>query len=242
MATPKYPIFIIVFTIKSWHSPLTKMMLEMSSPIIVTSEAQTIEWFIQLAQATILTEEGDHPTFFHYQNGQMHLHTHQQRIHLSLSNLLPKDIKKHVLYKLIRQYDQPGSCIVDCTGGLGRDSLIALFASNNHIITYERNPILALALKWLQHKCTSLNWDIHHDDAKRSHHHGGIWLIDPMFPKHPKMAKSQNRMQIIQHLVPYSQDDQELIEHATTYAGTLLLKKPPWQSPHTHSGLWSVSS
>lgn len=210
----------------------------MSIPII-TREPEAIEWFIQQGNLIPTETTPDVTTYFQYAHRQMHLHTAGNKIHLSSAELLPKDIRNHALYKLIQKRDRKNSCIVDCTGGLGRDSLIALYASENPVITFERNPCLALALLWLQRERPYGRWTIHSEDATHHHTKGGIWLIDPMFPAHPKMAKSQKRMQIIQNLVPADEDATGLITHAQSLAEHVFIKKPAWQKASSHLGLWS---
>lgn len=213
-----------------------KPMLQLT---LVTTDTAPIAWLAERFNLHITQTPPKNTSFFLYQNGYLYLKSSHHKIQLSLTELLPKDIHKHALYKLIQQYASKGSNIIDCTGGLGKDSLIALYASQNQVITFERNHILAIALCWLQQICPSSSWDVRHEDATSYHDRGGLWLIDPMFPDHPKMAKAQKRMQIIQNLVPYSDDTHTLIAHAKKLADRLFIKKPMWEQGNAHLGLWS---
>lgn len=202
---------------------------------IKTDNPGHIEWFIDQAKLKVVKDNPNIDNYFEHIGSELFLHSKNNKILLSKNNLTPKDIHNHALYKIIKKTKH--THIIDCTGGLGRDSLICLYASDKKITTYEKNLLLAASLLWLRGKENS-KWEIIACDVLNEKNHGGIWLIDPMFPKHPKTAKSQHRMQIIQQLVPEEQNPSIIIQHAKKYAQHILLKQPQWLNKN-QDGSWT---
>jgi hypothetical protein len=205
--------------------------------IIVTEEPHRIAWFIEHTKLPLYTHTPPNASHvFEYLDGTMTLVTPHAK--LVLNDSLPQDVHQHPLYKLVKKYAKPGGILVDATGGLGKDSLITLYASPNILITYERLPILAWALYYLSYKHRD-RWIIKNADAMEHHDRANLWLIDPMFPPHPKTAQSQKRLQIIQSLVPPDDDFSSLVEHALSKADHVFLKQPQMKQPY---GLWAKVS
>ena len=206
------------------------------NPIIVTEQPEKIQWFIETTQ---LPHYAKIPPYaqhiFYFQDAVMSLITPSYT--LPLQDTLPQDVWRHPLYTLIKRYDKAGSTLIDATGGLGQDSLIALYATPNPLITYERCPILALALIWLAYKHKE-QWTIRATDALHCTEPSNIWLIDPMFPPHPKTAHSQKRLQIIQSFVTPDQDYIPLVHHALSQSQHVFLKQPQPSKKNSY-GLWT---
>lgn len=205
---------------------------------ILTTHSQQLRTFIDAHQLIPCLTPPDEPVFFAYDGRDLFLCAHYQRYCLNSDALIPKRITAHPLHKIIKK-NQHIHPIIDTTGGLGKDSLIALLSTPHTVITYERHPILFCALSWIHQQCRENRWIIRHQDARTHVDPGGLWLVDPMFPAHPKTAKSSAHMQIVQHLVPHTPDEEpELFAHIKKHATQAWVKQPA----HKAMGLWGLWS
>ena len=156
-----------------------------------------------------------------------------------------KQGKKEMLIKAIGfRKNQPLS-VLDTTGGMGKDSfLMAGYGCRVHII--EQNQIVAALLQdglWRasQHVDTC-------DIAKRIHlsvqdshqllrsfigleKEYDVIYLDPMFPKRNKSALVKKEMQILQKLIGYEDDTDQLFTTALAVAAKRVVVKRPKTSP-----------
>ena len=156
-----------------------------------------------------------------------------------------KQGRKEMLIKAIGFRKNQPLTVLDATGGMGKDSfLMAGYGCRIHVI--ERNRIVAALLQdglWRasQHPDTR-------DIAKRirlspedsnQYLHSAIGLekeydviyLDPMFPKRSKSALVKKEMQVLQKLIGYEDDTEQLFATALKVAGKRVVVKRPKIAP-----------
>ncbi len=169
-----------------------------------------------------------------------------------------KQSKKEMLIKAIGFRKNHPLSVLDTTGGMGTDSfLMAEYGCRVHII--ERNQIVASLLQdglWRasQHADTCDIVKRIHLSIQNSYQliHSFIGLekeydviyLDPMFPKRNKSALVKKEMQILQKLIGYENDTEQLFTTALAVAAKRVVVKRPKTAPslahnkpsHTLSG------
>lgn len=205
---------------------------------VVTEQPLAFLEMQSLFDIEFLTDPGTHRYYFLHRHPDLFLCVGQVRLLIDLDVLFPRDPVDHVLVRYLSKYrDFP---VIDTTGGLGRDSLLALYAGNN-VLTYERDPWLFFALYWLRGlvPLRGNHWEIRYADACEHRESGGIWLVDPMFPKDDKRAQVQKYMQIVRAFAGESdaEDRSFLMRHARSHAD-IILHKAPRSKKDRKMGLW----
>lgn len=129
--------------------------------------------------------------------------------------------------------------VLDLTAGLGDDAFL-LASLNYQVVMLERHPVVAIlladALQRLQQHPVNLQLSLHHIEAKDYLEHitikPEIIIYDPMFPKQKRhQAKVKKGMQVLQHLVTYDNDTEEIFQLSLACAQKRVIVKRPKSAP-----------
>lgn len=129
--------------------------------------------------------------------------------------------------------------LMDCTAGLGEDSLL-LAASGFQVDMYERNPIISALLKDALRRAKKVpelreivtRMHLHEEDSIEAIGKliktPDVIYLDPMFPGREKSALIKKKFQLIHMLEKPADDEKELLS-AVTGAGPdkIVIKRPP---------------
>ena len=153
-----------------------------------------------------------------------------------------KRVREEQLVKAMGKKMQPGTTLIDATGGLGRDTFL-LAAAGFQVHTFEQNRILAALLSDGLQRARKQN--VTREICKRIHFTQGnaidflcnnagtaeVIYLDPMFPASKTTAKVKKELQIIQRLVGESAPPDTLFAQARQATVRRVVVKRPKKSP-----------
>jgi 16S rRNA (guanine1516-N2)-methyltransferase len=139
--------------------------------------------------------------------------------------------------------------VVDCTLGWGSDALVLAMLGAT-VIGIERSPIVAALLQNGLDRAQqlpefhSLSLTIHVGDSRDLLPHfptpNAIYL-DPMFPNTPNSALVKKPLQLLQQLLPVTEDAESLaILALNQHAPRTVIKRPKWAPPLLNKPHFSI--
>lgn len=162
----------------------------------------------------------------------------------SLPRLRPDRLGRELLVKAARIKGLTGTPIaIDCTAGLGEDSLL-LAAAGFEVTMFERDHVIAALLQDALQRAAD-------DEAlapilKRMHLHQDdsisglasldftpdVVFLDPMFPEKRKQAATKKKFQLLHYLEQPCMEEEELLQAAINAGPRKVVIKRPLKGPY----------
>ena len=146
--------------------------------------------------------------------------------------------KRQPLARAVGLHQKPGICVLDATGGLGRDAF-TLAALGAQVVLVERQPLVVELLRDAQRRARASDEAAMCEAADRIRVVGSDALdidalqgpfdavyLDPMYPDDGKTALPQKEMQLLRDLAGDDLDAEALLAHARSLAPRVAVKRP----------------